>query len=274
VWIDPHGQPLPFHNDEEALDFLRQAQVVERVRIEEGINRPYRLLLEAGGVQAHAIFRDVDRLPAGEGSLLERRHRGQDSYRHEAAAYQLSRLLGLDRVPPTVLRELDGQAGSMQLWIEGARTEKRRVVSGEAPRRPALHQAELRMMAIFDALIDNFDRNPGNAIEDPLGRLWWVDHTRAFRARSTSVDFDHITSCEKRLYQRLQTVSREEWFRVMRPHLDAYTLDALWLRRTLLVQHLTKLARTNGEETVLYETQDLGALRALAVLPPAFPLPF
>ena len=39
-------------------------------------------------------------------------------YRAEVLAYELSELLGLDLVPPTVVRELGGEVGSFQLFVE------------------------------------------------------------------------------------------------------------------------------------------------------------
>ncbi len=46
VWLDPQGQPLPFQSNEEIEEFLRTAEIVSQRRIGEGINNPFRVLLE------------------------------------------------------------------------------------------------------------------------------------------------------------------------------------------------------------------------------------
>jgi len=56
----------------------------------------------------------------------------RDSWRHEVAAYELDKLLGLGLVPPTVERRIARQAGSLQMWVEGATTEDDRKQEGRA----------------------------------------------------------------------------------------------------------------------------------------------
>ena len=50
VWVGPEGQPLPFGTDEEILEFLRTAEVVDIENIEIGVTRPRRITLEKGGI--------------------------------------------------------------------------------------------------------------------------------------------------------------------------------------------------------------------------------
>ncbi|MCZ6486019.1 MAG: hypothetical protein O6826_10005, partial [Acidobacteria bacterium] len=55
VWLDPDGQPLPFQSNEAIEDFLRTAEIVSQRRIGEGINNPFKVLLEKDGVQMNAV---------------------------------------------------------------------------------------------------------------------------------------------------------------------------------------------------------------------------
>jgi len=122
IWLDPEGNPLPFTTDAEVVDFLATARVVDRRRVGTGVTDPEKLLLERGGIRAHAIFHDVD----VEKTRL--RLRGQvvmffrDSYANNVAAYELSRLLGITNVPPAVVRKVDSTKGSLQMWLEEATT--------------------------------------------------------------------------------------------------------------------------------------------------------
>ena len=59
-WLAADGEPLPFASEDEILDYLRSARVVERKRIDAGVNRPFKVTLERNGITAHAVFRTVD----------------------------------------------------------------------------------------------------------------------------------------------------------------------------------------------------------------------
>jgi len=115
VYLGPDGEPLPFNNDEEIVDFLSTAEILERTRIDEGINRTWKLLMEKDGVRAHAIFREVD--------ITEKNKRVgrifflffRDSYIFDCAAYEMAVLLGMDNVPPAVLSTVNRTPGSVQL---------------------------------------------------------------------------------------------------------------------------------------------------------------
>ena len=132
--------------------------------------------------QANAVFRTVaveDRNQQGPGGKFYRNFR--DNFAFECAAYELAQALGIKRVPPAVPRVLDGKEGSLQAWVENAMTEAKRQEKGEDPPdvlRWAHVQAE---KMVFDALINNTDRNTGNELIDRDWNVWWIDHTRAFQ---------------------------------------------------------------------------------------------
>ena len=57
TFMGPDGDPLPFENDDEVMEFLETASVIGRTDIGTGIHRFKKLTLEKSGVRAHAIFR-------------------------------------------------------------------------------------------------------------------------------------------------------------------------------------------------------------------------
>ncbi len=184
VFLGPDGQPLPFANDDELLEFLREARVVEVQAIGEGITHPRRLTLERNGVRAHAIFRNVhaqDPLDAFRGRKRDPGFR--DYYGFEPAAYRLGLLLGIDNIPPATLRRLEGEPGSVQIWIERAMTEHERREAKTEPPEPLQWQRQLQVRMVWDTLIGNSDRNQGNTLYAPDWKMWLIDHTRSFRAR-------------------------------------------------------------------------------------------
>jgi hypothetical protein len=99
-----------------------------------------------------------------EGTLAQR----------EVAAFVVSRALGWDLVPPTVLR-VDGPAGpgSLQLFVD-ADPERHYFKFSEAEKQ------RLRPVALFDLLINNADRKGGHVLLGESDHLWLIDHGVCF----------------------------------------------------------------------------------------------
>jgi hypothetical protein len=250
VWLGQDGTPLPFENDAEVLEFLRTARVVSRRTLEEGINREQQLLLEGNGVRAHAIFRTVDRerrrtrRPDGRYYV-----RWVDHFAGECAAYELARSLGLRFVPPAVPRRLGSKNGSVQLWIEGARDEN---AEGFRPPRPMSWVRQVWDRTFFDLLIFNVDRNAGNLLAGPDYRLWLYDHGRAFQPKAELLDPEALERVNRKVWDRLQSMSDEELTDVVREHLAVDQLVALVERRALLAERVQSLVDEKGEAAVFY----------------------
>ena len=250
-WLGPDGEWLPFETDEEVLDFLSTAEVVREKKLSDGINRPLKLTLEKAGVRANAIFRtvDIERIDRANASAHDRLFR--DSYRFEIAAYEMSRLLGLGNIPPVVLRTFGNREGSLQLWIERAMPESKRMARGERPADPAGWSRQRQMMAIFDNLIYNFDRNPGNMLFDAAGKLWLVDHTRSFKRLPALVDAEKVRICDQDLWRHLRQLDPEEVRARLAPVLEPVDIEAVLKRRALLIDRLSSRIAEMGDQAVL-----------------------
>jgi hypothetical protein len=91
----------------------------------------------------------------------------------EYAAWIVSRELGWDIVPPTVLREGPAGFGALQTFIDEDETfDVRRVAH--------THPEDLKRIALFDVVVNNTDRKAGHLILDTDGKLWGVDHGICF----------------------------------------------------------------------------------------------
>ncbi len=77
----------------------------------------------------------------------------------ESAAYTVDKALGLEMIPPTVIREVDGEPGSIQKFIPDAKT-------GNELDYQELHskQDELRRLQVLDYILWNSDRHYGNLL--------------------------------------------------------------------------------------------------------------
>lgn len=119
----------------------------------------------------------------------------------EVAAYEVSRIGGFDCVPVTVFVDGPLGPGSLQAWVEVEDAESERwvdlVASSDVPdqgwftcvdgldagdRAVSVIHADrpaLRMLAVFDVLINNADRKGGHILGS-VGRVFGVDHGISF----------------------------------------------------------------------------------------------
>jgi hypothetical protein len=254
AFLAPDGQPLPFASDDELLAFLRDAKVVEVKDIGEGITRPRRLTLEQGGVRARAVFRNVSqqkRVADLGGGRREVNFR--DFHGFEPAAYRLSRLFGLDRVPPADRRRHGGEDGSVQIWIEKATTEGGRKEAGLTPPDTVRWKRQLQTMLVWDALVGNTDRNQGNILFGPDWEIWFIDHTRSFRQSTDLPDGERIIWCARTLFEKLRSVRDDEIREVGRGLLTPGEIRGVIERRKKLVALIEGLIAAKGESAVLFD---------------------
>jgi hypothetical protein len=91
----------------------------------------------------------------------------------EVAAYELSRVLKLDLVPFTILRDGPFGPGMVQEWIEiDEELEIVDLANG--------HHPKIRQMALFDAIINNTDRKYGHILPTKSGEIFGCDHGVTF----------------------------------------------------------------------------------------------
>jgi uncharacterized repeat protein (TIGR03843 family) len=99
-------------------------------------------------------------------------------HRREVAAYLLSEAMGLDLVPPTVLRDGPYGEGSLQWFVDVDHRQHYFTIHEE---RPDLHDT-LRGVAVFDLLANNTDRKSGHVLIDSDNHIWGIDHGLCFAA--------------------------------------------------------------------------------------------
>ncbi|MFN2301449.1 MAG: metallophosphoesterase [Gammaproteobacteria bacterium] len=176
VWDRPHGL-----SDAEIESFLRDGEIVQVEELGEGVTRPLRLTLTHGGRTLRALYKSEDTNPEMGRGRWSRQAENADRFVYDYTAYRLDRIIGLEMVPVSVLRELDGKPGVVTVWLEGAFNENRRQerqleFDGHCELSP-----QYDLMNVFDILVHNVDRNLGNIMYDADWQVWLIDHSRAFK---------------------------------------------------------------------------------------------
>lgn len=154
-------------------EFLRTAPVGNIVRgAQRGRTEPWTVVLADGEEARKAIFKYVDRRRP---SVLP------TSYIYELAAYEVSRELGLDIVPPVVEREIGGIEGSLQVLLEDALPETVRRERGFEPPDPAAFRERLDAVKVFALLVDDDCENLEDTLVDTgTWKVHRVDFSEAF----------------------------------------------------------------------------------------------
>jgi uncharacterized repeat protein (TIGR03843 family) len=98
-------------------------------------------------------------------------------HRRERAAYLLSEHLGIDAVPPTVIRDGPLGEGSFQWFVDADHSEHYFTIFEQFEH---LHD-QLREIAVLDVLMNNTDRKSGHCLL-AHERVWAIDNGLCFSA--------------------------------------------------------------------------------------------
>lgn len=228
--------------------FLSSARILRVRNASKGITLSQRATLSNGAITHEAHIQSIDTL----------RPDFHDSYKGNIAAYRLGRLLDLDMIPVSVDRLVEGKQSAVTWWIDDMLMDEsaRRKDKIEPPDRRAWSD-QYHVVRVFDALIDNADRNLGNLIIDRQWKLWMIDHTRAFGNKRVLRSTDHLVRCERGLLERLRKIKRPELQSAMPPYLSGEDITALLARRDLIVRHFEQLISTRGEQSVLFGRNEM-----------------
>jgi hypothetical protein len=212
----------------EIEEYLRTAECLDMLRKPDG--RQARCTLPPGGPIARLVWRSPDGVYRGF----------RESYKPEIAAYELDKLLQMDMVPPTVERQLLGNNGAAQQWVEGAMGMQQDAASPDEARRSSL-ESQLVKVRMFDNLIGNQDRNTGNILRDTAWNLFLVDHARAF---GTDIELPNkMARIDREYWTRIEALTRKQLDRALGAWLDQKQVAAILDRRERMRAEIKRLPR-------------------------------
>lgn len=223
--------------------FLRTARILTEVYAGKGINDTKKAMLTDGRRrhQAHIQFIDIYQ-PLFKGKDGSEEKEFKDTWKFNVAAYRLAKLLHIaDMVPPSVQRTVDGKPASVTWWLDNIQMdEKERLANNIKPPDVPAWNAQMDTIRTFDQLIYNMDRSQENLLVGKDWKAYMIDHTRAFRKWHTLRNAAAITKCDPALLAALKALSRDAVARDLSPFLNDEEIDALMVRRDLIVEKLER----------------------------------
>jgi hypothetical protein len=230
----------------EALEkTLREARVkkIEK-EILGGRTGPWLVTLDTGAVKQRAVFRHVDR---------QRPNLTPDSYKYDLAAYELTKLLGIELIPPVVEREIDGRPGSLQIFLENCIREKDRKRKKLEPPDPEAFSRSIAGIRVFEYLTyDECQDTDHLFVHTEDWRVCRVDFSEAFAPASDPLPGCEITVCARRLYEGLVKTDEQTIKTTLGRFLNEVEIQGLLTRKDLIIAKIKELIAEKGEQAVLF----------------------
>jgi hypothetical protein len=245
----------PVLSPEEMETFLLSAKIVRTRGVNTGINNTSRATLSDGRITHDAHIQTVDVTRA---TFVPQRGPTEinfkDTYRYNIAAYRLARLLGLNYVPMSVERNVERSTAAVTWWIDDVMMDEGVRFKKGAPKEwdPSRTASQIHIMRVFDELIANQDRNAGNLLWTRDGKMWMIDHTRAFRLGTQLKNPKLLERCEARLLTQLRGLTLENITEAVGNSLWKIEIEALLKRRTAIVNFFDAKIKERGQGLVLY----------------------
>jgi hypothetical protein len=241
----------------EAEEFLESAEVLSvRAFDTKGITRPRKVELSDGRLTCFAVFKTIDEYEPKKQFADGATELGfSDSYKYEIAAYELDKLLGLGIVPPAVERRIKGDTGSLSLWVEGSMTEWERLkVRDIHPPDTVEWNNQMYTIRLFLQLIYDTDfKNVANLLITPDWKIYKIDSSRAFRTPKKLRREEALDRFSRPILEALRGLTKEKLANQLDRWLTKQQIQALWVRRGLILELADRRIAELGEDAVLFD---------------------
>jgi hypothetical protein len=200
--------------------------------------------LDDGETRRRAMFKTVD---------TRRPTQIPDSYKYELAAYALDKLLGFEKIPPMMEREIESTKGSLQILVQNCfGLDKQQRENLTPPDSQAFVNA-LEEINVFENLVYCERKELDDIlIQKESWKIFRVDFSEAFPPIPDLIPEQKIIRCSKTLFQNLQKLSDEVIKARLKNYLNDDEMSALFRRKALIIKTLKKLIEEKGKRAVLF----------------------
>ena len=240
-------------------EFLKTAEIVgydQPLNPRDAVTEPWKLALKKDEVTKYAWWKNVQGRPKGY----------PDSWKWEIAAYHLDKLLGLNMIPPIVVKRFREDKGCCSLDYGNTITLREKIAKDLNPSSGAQLAALNRVTYLqraFDNLIANADRNQGDVLYTKDWRMLLIDHSRAFytsKKYTKKLLFDEnskptpkpMRSLPRSFVEKLRSLNFDMVKEAVGEYLTDKEIRAVLIRRDLIIANLDKRIEISGEAAVLY----------------------
>jgi hypothetical protein len=234
--------------------FLLRAKIVRSRPIGTGVTGALRATLSDGTLTHDAQIQYVNQTrPLFQAPGVAAELNFKDAYRYNIAGYRLAVLLGLDNVPMSVERRVDGKGAALTWWLDDVMMDEKERLAKDAhgPDRERTAM-QTHIMRVFDELISNRDRNMGNLLWTNDWKMWMIDHTRAFRLGDELQRPAALLRVERSLLDGMRTLTEPDMRKAIGGSLTTAEVRAVLARRDVIVKLLDAKIAERGEASVLY----------------------
>jgi hypothetical protein len=247
-------QAAPKWTNNEKEAFLLNAKVISQHSLSKGVTDSRQAVLDDGKVQHQAHIQTIDISKSSYQTSRGTELNFRDTFKYNMAAYQLSKLLDIDMIPPSVERKVGAQTAAVTWWVDDKMfDELDRVKQNIQPPDLDRWNKQMYVVRVFDQLIYNTDRNLGNLVIDKSWNIWMIDHTRAFRTQKNLENPKNLVQCDRNLLAKLKELDKESLKKSVGKYLTGMEIDGILTRRDKIVQFFEKEVSQKGEGAVLYD---------------------
>jgi hypothetical protein len=234
--------------------FLLTAKVVAKKKANKGVTDSVRATFSDGSIIHDAQIQTVDihQTVFNGGRASEVNFR--DTYRYNIGGYRLARMLGMNNVPMSVKRVIDGKDAAVTWWLDDVQFDETGRLKSKPSQGPDAERTakQVYVRLIFDELIQNRDRNQGNLLWTNDWTLWLIDHTRAFRLGKSLMKPEQLVRADRRLLDAMRGLTLDAMTKEMGDVMLKLEIEAVLLRRDLLIKHFEDRISRAGELAVLF----------------------
>ena len=246
-------QPARVLSCDEIETFLKTAKLGRLREIPIGVTVPLRTTLDNGTLRHDAAIQTADIREAAYTTPRGTELNFRDSWKFNVAGYELAKMLELNMVPPYVERRVNGGPASLSWWVNDTMMERDRVQKKLSPPDVGRWNDQTQAARLFHELIGNVDFNMTNTLITRDWRVWVIDFSRAFRLTKTLHHPDEVARVDRKLLANLRALTRETLQGTLGRWLSKAEIDAVIVRRDVLVGLFDKRIAAQGEAAVFYD---------------------
>ena len=233
--------------------FLKNAKMGRQRSIPVGVTLPSRATLDDGKLQHDVAIQTIDESKTTFTTAKGTEFNFRDSWQFNVAGYELAKLLELNMVPPYVERTVSGKRASVSWWVGDTMMERDRVQKKITPPDTEKWNAEVLAGRVFHELMADTDVNMTNLLITKDWRVWLIDFSRAFRLSKTLQEPERLTAVDRKLLARMKELTRDTLRQKLGRWVGRDQIDAILVRRDLIVRTLEEKIAANGEAKVVYD---------------------